>query len=105
MVNDILEKAGIPFKATRFVKAPSTTYAIFTDSINRRGADAKNLLVDHHVYIELYTRTIDLVSEKKVEAQLDSRNIEYHKSERVWFEDEQVYQVIYDFNYIEKKGA
>lgn len=103
MVVDILEKTSIPFKETRFNKAPSTTYAIYTDSITRRGGDTKNLLVDHRIFIELYSTTIDLDSEKKLEDELDARCLNYDKSERVWFEDEQKYQVIYDFNYTERR--
>ena len=105
MVDDILNKTGIPYKETRFNKAPSTTYAIYTDSTDRRGGDNKNFLLEHRVYIELYSRSIDSESEKKLENQLDARAMKYHKSERVWFDDEGVYQVIYDFNYIEKRGV
>lgn len=104
MVDKIFKGTGIPYKETRFNKAPSTTYATYTDSITRRGGDSKNLLVDHRIFIELYNRSLDPESEKKLEGQLDKFVINYNKSERVWFEDEQVYQVIYDFNFIEKRG-
>lgn len=102
MLLDILKATGIPFKESRFNKAPSTTYAVYTDSITRRGADNKNLLSDHRVYIELYSKVIDKDSEKKLESELDARSITFDKSERVWFEDEQKYQLIYNFEYTEK---
>lgn len=105
MVHDILKDTGIPYKETRFNSAPSTTYLIFTDSIVRQGADNKNLLYYHHVFIELYSNSIDFESEKKLERQLDTYAIQYNKSERVWFNDEQKYQIIYDFNYLEKEGG
>lgn len=104
MVDKILKETGIPYKETTFKKAPSTTYAIYTDTINRRGGDSKNLLNDHRIFIELYSRSIDLESEKKLESQFDKFAVNFNKSERVWFEDEQVYQTIYEFNYIEKRG-
>ena len=104
MVDNIFRGTDIPYKETRFNKAPSTTYAIYTDSITRRGGDSKNLLNDHRIFIELYSRSIDSESEKKIESQLDKLVMNYNKSERVWFDDEQIYQVIYDFNYIEKRG-
>lgn len=103
MVDKIFTNTDIPYKETRFNKAPSTTYAIYTDSINRRGGDTKNLLVDHRIFIELYSGSLDLVSEGKLERNLDAFVVQYNKSERVWLEDEQKYQVIYDFNYTEKR--
>lgn len=103
MVKEILRNTGIKFRETVFKNAPSTTYAIYTDSITRRGGDTKNMLNDHRVYIELYSNAIDEDSEKKLEVELDARCLNYNKSERVWFDEEQKYQVIYDFNYIERR--
>lgn len=105
MIHNILKNTGIPYKETRFNKAPSTTYLIFTDSVVRQGADNRNLLYYHHVFIELYSSSIDFESEKKLENQLDTYAIQYNKSERVWLDNEQKYQIIYDFNYLEKEGG
>lgn len=103
MVDNIFKGTNIPYKETRFNKAPSTTYAIYTDSINRRGGDTKNFLVDHRIFIELYSSSLDLESEEKLETNLDAYVMNYNKSERVWLKDEQKYQVIYDFSYTEKR--
>lgn len=106
MVKKILTLAGFvegkTFKETRFLKAPQTTYAIYIDSYTRRGADALNLIKDHDYTIELYSYKADPKAEEKIEAVLDSLSIEYDKSERYWIESEQLYQVIYKFNFIEK---
>lgn len=103
MVDNIFKDTNIPYKETRFIKAPSTTYAIYTDSINRRGGDTKNFLVDHRIFIELYSSSLDHESEEKLETNLDAYVMNYNKSERVWLNDEKKYQVIYDFSYTEKR--
>ena len=104
MVNKILSATGIPYKETRFLKPPKTTYAIFNDSIDRRGGDNINLLSQHDVSIELYEYTKDPDAEKALESQLDANGIEYHKEPRYWINEEQLYQVVYDFTYFEKGG-
>lgn len=110
MVREILTKAGLveneTFRETRFLRPPNTSYAVFNDSIERGGGDLKALLKHHSVSIELYEYTPDPILEGNVEAQLD----EYYalmldgwtKQERYWLEEEQLYQVIYEFDYIEK---
>lgn len=104
MVNEILTATGIPYKETRFLKPPKKTYAVFNDSINRRGGDNVNLISQHDVSIELYEYTKDPEAEKKLERELDARGIEYDKASRYWIEAEQLYQVVYDFTYYEKGG-
>ena len=106
MVKQILTDAGFieneTFKETRFSRPPQTTYAVYLDSITRRGADKINLVTEHSVDIELYEYYPDRDSEAKIETELDRRGIEYSKESRFWIETEQIYQVIYTFNYISK---
>lgn len=106
MVKQILTDAGFieneTFKESRFLKPPKTTYAIFNDSFDRRGADGLNLLKDHTVNIELYSYTADPDAEHRIEKTLDDYGVEYTKSERYWIQSEQFYQTIYSFEYIEK---
>lgn len=98
MVDEILNELGIPFKESRFMKAPKAdTFAVYHDSLTRRGADTKNMLTDHDFTIELYEKKIDPETETKLEQILDDRAIEYEKQERYWIETEQLYQVIYEF--------
>lgn len=109
MVDKILTSAGFvlnkTYRETRFLKAPSGTFAIYTDSRTTRGADNLNLIVEHDITIELYESTPDPNAEKRIEDAFDASGIEYIKQARYWIQEEQLYQVIYEFNYIEKKGA
>ena len=104
MVNKILEATGIPYKESRFLKPPKTTYVIFNDAISRRGGDNINLLSQHDITIELYEYEKDPEAEKKIEDQLDANGIEYEKQPRYWLQEEQLYQVVYDFTYYHKEG-
>lgn len=106
MVKRVLTGAGFvegkTFKETRFLKPPKTTYAVYMDSFTRRGADGLNLIKDHDYTIELYSYKPDPEAEAKIEASLDSLGIEYDKDDRYWIQEEQLYQVVYTFRFIEK---
>ena len=106
MVKQVLTAAGFvegrTFKETRFLKPPKTTYAVFMDSYERRGADSLNLLKEHDYTIELYSYTPDPEAEKRIENSLDSLALDFVKDKRYWIQEEQLYQVIYNFRYIEK---
>ena len=104
MVNQILTATGIPYKESRFLKPPTTTYAIYNDAIERRGGDSINLLSQHDVSIELYEYAPDPEAEKAIEDQFDALGIEYTKAPRYWIQEEQLYQVVYDFTYHSKGG-
>lgn len=100
MVNEILTAAGIPYKETRFLRPPKTTYAVYLDNVEVRGADYCNLIEEHNTIIELYEYEKDVNAEKRIESQFDTLGLEYRKEPRYWLETEQLYQVIYEFNYI-----
>ena len=106
MVKEILTLAGFvegkTFKESRFLKAPNTTYAIYLDSFTRRGADSLNLIKEHTYTIELYSYTPDPEAEERLETVLDQLGIEFNKDDRYWIQEEQLYQVIYTFDFIEK---
>ena len=106
MVKRVLTGAGFvenkTFKETRFLKPPKTTYAIYMDSFTRRGADNLNLLKDHDYTIELYSYAPDPEAEARIEAMLDELGIEYDKADRYWIQEQQLFQVVYTFNFIEK---
>ena len=106
MVKRVLTLAGFvedkTFKETRFLKPPKTTYAVFMDSFTRRGADGLNLIKEHDYTIELYSYAPDSNAEANIEKILDDLGIEYEKSDRVWIQEEQLYEVVYTFDYIEK---
>ena len=106
MVKKILTEAGFiegkTFKETRFIKPPKTSYAIYLDSIVRRGGDSINLIKEHNYSIELYSYVPDSESEAKIENVLDEYAIQFEKSERYWIDSEQLDQVVYTFDYFEK---
>lgn len=106
MVKKVLTGAGFvegeTFKETRFLKPPRTTYAVFMDSFTRRGADGLNLIKDHNATIELYCYKPDPDAEARIEKSFDDLGLEYEKDDRYWIQEEQLYQVVYTFNYIEK---
>lgn len=103
MVKSILKATRIPYKETRFLKPPKSTYAVYNDAIERRGGDHINLVTQHDISLELYEYEPDPMSEKAIENQLDALGIEYVKQPRYWLQTEQIYQVVYDFSYIEKE--
>ena len=106
MVKHVLTGAGFvedkTFKETRFIKPPKTTYAVFMDSFTRRGADNFNLIKDHSYTIELYSYAPDPEAEARIEKSLDNLGLEYEKDDRYWIQEEQLYQVVYTFDFTEK---
>lgn len=108
MVVKILEGAGFvrdkTYRQTSFLRPPRVTYAVYNDSYTRRGSDDMNLITEHDVTIELYQYEPDPDAEKRIEDQFDLQGIEYEKQERYKIEEEQLYQVIYEFSYISKGG-
>jgi hypothetical protein len=106
MVKKVLTGAGfeenVTFKETRFLKPPKGTYAVYMDSFERRGADKVNLIKDHDCTIELYSDIPDPGAEARIEKSFDDLGLAYEKDERVWIQEEQIYQTLYSFNYIEK---
>lgn len=104
MVNEILNKTGLPFKESRFLSPPKSTYAIYNLELDRRGGDDINLVSQYDATIELYEYAPDPGAEKTLEEILDSYGVEFSKDSRYWIDSEQLYQVIYNFSYIKKGG-
>ena len=107
MVKRVLTGAGFvegkTYNETRFRTPPKTTYAVYMDSFTGRGADNRNLLKEHNYTIELYSYDkADRDAEARIEAMFDELGLEYDKSERYWLESEQLCEVVYTFNFIEK---
>lgn len=107
MIKTILTQAGfienVTFKETRFLYPPKEeTYCVYMDSMRGRGSDSYNYIKEHSYTIEVYQYLQDNLSEEKIERILDNLGLEYEKHERYWIEKEQLYQTIYEFDYIEK---
>lgn len=103
MVTDILRATGIPFRKTRFLKPPSGTYAVYTDDMETLGGDNLVAIYHHQITIELYESGLDDDAEEKIQAVLSNAGIHWEKQDRFWLQNEQRYQVIYEFDYYEKR--
>ena len=109
MVDKILTGAGFvlneTYRETRFLKPPRKTYAVYNDDCDNRGGDYVNLIKEHDITIEVYECAPDPISEQRIESQFDLYGLEYTKQSRYWIQEEQLYQVIYEFSYITKGGT
>ena len=104
MVTKILNKAKVKHRESRYPSPPHPeSYAVWHDDKEVGGADGANLQIDHFYTVELYESKPDPTTESAIEKELDAAGIEYSKQARYWIREEQLYQVIYEFNYIEKR--
>jgi len=102
MTETILNAAGVPFRRSRFLKPPAGTYAVYMDYVETDGPDGINRIFNHDVTVEVYEAKPDDKTEAAIEAALDAQGLHYTKQDRYWLQDEQRYQVIYEFSYIIK---
>lgn len=102
MVNKILRAAGIKFRETRFLKPPEGTYAVFMDDVDTDGPDYQTRIFTHNITVELYAPKPDPKAEEAIQAALSAEGLHYRKQARYWIQEEQLYQTIYEFSYIEK---
>ena len=105
MVNDILRTAGVQYRKTRFPKPPADTYAVYMDDMDNDGPDGLNLIQTHDITVELYEPTPDDKTEAAMEAAMDEAGVRWQKQDRLWLQEEQRYQVIYEFTYYTKRRA
>ena len=109
MVDAILTGAGLvvnqTYKETRFLKPPQTSYAVYSDNKTVRGPDNVNAITEHEVNIEVYEYAPDPTLEAAIEAQFDALGQAYIKQPRYWINEEQLYQIIYEFTYYTKRGV
>jgi hypothetical protein len=103
MVKEIIKAAGVNIRKSRHTKPPQGTYGVYTDDVEAGGADGVNCIRRHDITLELYEAAPDDEREEAVEAELDKRGIPWTKQDRYWLQDEQRYQVIYEFTYYEKR--
>ena len=104
MVSELLKAAGVKHRRNRFVSPPNVTYALWMDDLSTDGPDcAPTSIFTHDITIELYEYTPDDDAEAAIEAVLTEAGLHWSKQDRYWIEVEQLYQVIYEFTYIEKR--
>lgn len=103
MVNNILQAAGVTYRKTRFPQPPAGTYAVYLDDVSTDGPDGLNLIYTHDISVELYEPTPDDETEAAVEAAMNAAGVRWQKQDRLWLQDVQRYQVIYEFTYYTKR--
>lgn len=103
MVNKILTAAGVTHRRARFPHPPATTYAVWFDDVETDGPDGRPCIYYHDCTVELYEYKPDDATEAAIEAALTAQGLTWRKQARYWLQSEQLYQVIYEFNYIEKR--
>ena len=103
MINKIIEAAGLNCRKSRFTQPPADTYGVYMDDITTDGPDLKVMLYTHSITLELYEPTPDDDMEAAVEAAITAAGLQWTKQDRYWLQEEQRYQVIYEFDYIEKR--
>lgn len=103
MVNDILTASGIPFRRGRFIAGKVPTYAVYTDEITTDGPDGLPWILHHDITVELFEAKPDDKAEAALEAAIAAAGLHWTKQDRYWLQTEQRYQVIYEFEYTEKR--
>lgn len=104
MVNEILTEAALPGRRSRFVAPPSGSYVTWSDDIETDGPDGMPpSIFRHSVTLELYASKPDPVAETALEGAMSVRGLHWSKQERYWIASEQMYQTLYEFDYIEKR--
>lgn len=103
MVNKILTDAGVKHKRTRFLSPPADTYAVYMDDVETDGPDGIPAIFTHNYTIEVYEPTPDDATEAAIEAALNAAGVQWTKQDRYWLQNEQRYQVVYEFTHIEKR--
>ena len=106
MIKEIIAAAGIKARRNRFPTPPDGTYAVWMDDVETDGADGQPpAIFRHDVTIEVYEPKPDDVAEAKLEAAMNACGRQWTKQYRYWLESEKLYQVVYDFTYVEKRRA
>lgn len=106
MTSDILTAAGVVNRRGRFVAPPEGTYAVWTDDISTDGPDnMAPIIYTHDVTVELYEPRPDDAAELALETQMSAHGLNWTKQDRYWIASEQMYQVIYEYSYVEKRRS
>lgn len=104
MVDTILTAAGVQYRRGRFLRPPKGTYAVYTDDKSTDGSDgAEALVVTHDVTVELYEPLPDDKTEAAIEEAITAAGLLWTKQDRYWLDSEQLYQIVYEFTYYEKR--
>ena len=103
MVDTILKTTGLPYRKARFIKPPAGTYVVYMDDIETDGPDGQPRVLTHGITVELYEPKPDDAAEAAIAGAITAAGLQWTKQDRYWLQEEQRYQVIYEFEYIEKR--
>ena len=99
--------AGINTRDTRFIKpAADDTFAVCFESVENIGPDnLPALLTRHSATIEFYAKKGDASSrsaQSALENAMSAAGVEWTKSDRIWLEEEKIFQTVYNYQYLLK---
>ena len=106
LLDDILEDFPCKIAHTQFVRAPKgEPFAVWVDDIECSGVDERPSSVrTHSVTIGFYEHIDDAEgTAASIELLLDSFGLAWSKQDRTWFNDEQLYQTVYTFEFRETR--
>lgn len=103
MIKSILTAAGVAHRRGRFPKPPGGTFAVYTDDITTDGPDGLPRILRHDVTVELYEPLPNDGAEAAIENAMTAAGLFWTKQDRLWLQSEQLYQVVYEFAYTEKR--
>lgn len=112
MIKEMLKAAGILYpEKGRFLRLPEETFADIFDDIDTDGVDpvpglaAAGLgrIYTHNARIEVYEALPDATKKEALEAELDTRGLNWSKTDTVWLDGPQRYQTVYEFIYTNKR--
>lgn len=103
MINSILDASRLPYRRARFLSPPAGTYAVYTDDIETDGPDGQARILAHSSTVELYEPAPDDDAEAAMEDAITAAGLQWTKQDRYWLQDEQRYQVVYEFEWIERR--
>lgn len=102
MISEMLSGTGIPFRRARFPAPPAGSYIVYTDDVSTDGPDGIPAVLIHDVTVEIYEAMLDDAAETAVEQAIAAAGCQWTKQDRYWLQDEQRYQVVYEFTIYEK---
>lgn len=106
MVNKILAASGIAYRRGRFTVHPAPdTYAVYMDDVTTDGPDGMPWVLRHDATIELYMNRVNEAAMAALEAEIAAAGLHYTKQDLYWLQSEQLYQVVYEITYFEKRRA
>lgn len=106
VLDEIIEAFPCKIAHTQFVRAPKgEPFAVWVDDIECTGADELPVSIkEHSVMIGLYEHIDDAEgTAASIELLLDSFGLAWSKQDRTWFNDEQLYQTVYTFEFRQKR--